>query len=270
MDRVWVNGRIVSTSRSKGLSLAGARGLFETMPCRHGKVFLLDTHLDRLIRSCPVMGLRVPSRRELKRAVLSVVAANRLMDARLRLDFFKTRDGTGVYVGARRYAFPTDAAARKGYAVVLFEGERMVPLARHKVKSLNRCFYDRLSRLAKDRGFDEALFLNSRGDLVEGTRTNIFFIKAGVLSTPQVSCGCLPGVARGEVLRLAAALRVPVQERRISSQELDACDELFVTNSLLGVMPVTRFGKKRLRAGAITDRIRRAYEKVVVKECGLG
>jgi branched-subunit amino acid aminotransferase/4-amino-4-deoxychorismate lyase len=215
------------------------------------------------------MGLKAPSRQRLRKAVKCLIETNRIKNAALRLNVFKQKRGLGLFVFSRKLK----AAHPLGFRVVLFKEERIAASVLNSVKSLNRYFYSRLSLAARQKGFDEALFLNSRGEVVEGARTNIFLVKDCVLFTPKVSCGCLPGVTRKEVLRLAKILKIPAQEKKILPQELKSADEIFLTNSLIGVMPVVALDKKpvgKAKLGVVTDKIKKAYQKEVVKACGLG
>lgn len=87
-------------------------------------------------------------------------------------------------------------------------------------------------------GADEGLWLNTQGFLAEGTMSNIFFIRNEMLFTPSLSCGCLPGTRRRLVLDLALSLQIPTQEGSYTLSDLLSADEVFMTNALMGIMPV--------------------------------
>lgn len=89
---------------------------------------------------------------------------------------------------------------------------------------------------------DEGLWLNTRGYLMEGTMSNLFFVKDKTLFTPALSSGCLPGTRRQIVLQLAAAQEIPSQEGAYTLNDLLSSDEIFMTNSLMGIMPVCQAG----------------------------
>ena len=276
MEWVYLDNKIVS--QSKGLipgfdeGFLVGQGLFETMRCYEGKIFSLERHLRRLIKSCPVLDIEAPSRERLEKAVLSVIQRNHLTNASLRLNVSKKKEGSCVFVFARRLSLPSLAQYKKGFSVALYEDERIGLSILNGVKSLNHYFYSRLSHRARREGYDEALFLNCRGEVVEGSRTNIFLVKGHKISTPGFSCGCLPGVTRAIVIELLKRLKIPVTERKVFPQELIRQDELFMTNSLIEVMPVTRLEKQPVgtgRAGRVTKEIMAAYKKEVEKECFL-
>ncbi len=112
----------------------------------------------------------------------------------------------------------------------------------------------------RTRGFDEVLVRNAAGRPCELTTANIFAVKKGVLLTPPLSEGILPGVTRSVVLQLAARLKIPSQQRDFPDRLLLGADELFATSSLRGVCPIVRLDHRRLRLGAITRALQEAYE----------
>lgn len=273
MDWIWLDNKIV---HKKDARISGfdegflyGQGLFETMRCYRGKVFALDRHLKRLIQSCPVLGMEAPQKRKLEKAVYSVIRKNHLKDAYLRLNVFKHFHGTCIFVFAGKLSLPTECHYKKGFSVMLSKEEGIGISVLNGVKSLNHYFYVRLSNLAKQKGFNEAFFLNSHGEVVEGSRTNIFLVKNKKVLTPHLSCGCLPGITRGLVIETLKRLSIPLAECKIYPKELLRQDEIFVTNSLIGVMPVTRIDKRRVadgKVGAVTKLVMKAYEKIVEHE----
>lgn len=275
MDRVWLDNSMIpkDDARVPALEegvLAGC-GLFETMRCYEGKVFALGRHLDRLIKSCPVLGMRVPSKSILEKAVKSVIVQNRLTSAALRLNVLKkSRGACGIFVFSRKLSLPKPAQYEKGFSCVLFKDERIGRSPLNNVKSLNHYFYQRLSKRAREKGFDEGIFLNGSGEIVEGSRTNIFLVKGSIVKTPGLSCGCLAGITRAVVMGLLKKMKVPVRECGILPGELFEQNELFLTNSLIEIMPVTRLDKKPIgkgKPGSLTQEIMALYKKEVEKEC---
>ncbi len=110
--------------------------------------------------------------------------------------------------------------------------------------------------------------LNWEGYVAEGTISNVFLIKKGVLYTPGLETGILEGVTRDLVLRLARRKRIPVRESRLSPRPLLDADECFITNTTMEVMPVTRVNRKRVgsgRPGPVTAALARAYRNEVLR-----
>ncbi|MGN0247166.1 MAG: aminotransferase class IV, partial [Lachnospiraceae bacterium] len=114
-------------------------------------------------------------------------------------------------------------------------------------------------RRAHSEGFDEPLFLNSKGYVAEGATTNLFAVLDGKLITPSLESGILPGTMRRFVME-----HFDVQECSITTEMLYRSTELFVTNALLGIMPVTNFQRKPYEVGKVTKKITNFYEKIQV------
>jgi branched-chain amino acid aminotransferase len=112
-----------------------------------------------------------------------------------------------------------------------------------RVKSLN--FMDNILALteARSRGANEAILLNGAGFLAEGSITNLFVIQEGIVATPPLEAGALPGIIRGLILELAPAAEVGVIERNLTPEDLARASEAFLTNALMGVMPLVKLGR---------------------------
>ena len=127
------------------------------------------------------------------------------------------------------------------------------PLTGHKTLNYGDCILEHRAAVAA--GMDERIFLNTRGKLAEGTVSNLFLVSGGRIYTPALSCGLLPGVLRSYLLE-----RYRVEEGEIDPRELENFDECFVTNSLMGVMPVRQLGERVFPSRETADRLRSAYE----------
>ena len=107
-------------------------------------------------------------------------------------------------------------------------------------------------------GMDERLFLNTKEQVSEGTVSNVFFVRNGVICTPQVSCGLLPGILREYLCETE-----DVEETDIYVQDLKRYQECFVTNSLMGIMPVRQIGGIRFEEDRVTKELMRKYQDMV-------
>jgi branched-chain amino acid aminotransferase len=119
---------------------------------------------------------------------------------------------------------------------------------------------------ARAAGCDEAILLNERGYLAEGSTTNIFLVSNGGLITPSLESGILPGITREVVLEIARASNIKTLERRVRLKELAETEEAFVTNSVLEIMPLTWLEGKPIgssKPGELTKRMRAAYKKLL-------
>lgn len=246
------------------------KGLFETLRCTNGRVFAQSAHLSRLIRSCPVAGIKPPERALLELALRSIIREKHLKNARLRLKVVRMSVAPQVIVSA--WKLTGQARAHKGFSVLLSQEKAFHAGRLSGIKSLDRRFYERLFRKARDRGYDEAIFCDRKNRVVEGTRTNVFIVRGKTVLTPSLDSGCLPGITRHIVLGLLKRRGLRCLERSIRAQELAGSDEIFLTNSVLEIVAVLRLNNKKVGAGAagpVTRLIARAYQKEVEKACGL-
>ena len=115
-------------------------------------------------------------------------------------------------------------------------------------------------------GFDEAILMNTKGSVAEAATSNIFLIKNSRIITPSLDSGILPGITRREVIRIADGLGINVAERAIMPLELLAADEVFLTNSLAELLPVTKVDQAIIGTGSpggITKLLHACYKKML-------
>jgi len=252
-------------------------GLFETMRAYRGRVFRLEAHLARLAASAPVLRLSLPwSTAELEQAVAATIAANGLADAVVRLTVLRGVGPPGpdprgcvqpnCLITARPYvAYPERCYSGGATAVIASvrqnEGS---PLSR--IKSLSYLDHVLARAEAREAGVDEALLLNNRGELAEGSVSNLFLVRHRTLLTPPLDSGCLPGITRAVILEEATRLGIPSIEQPLSLDDLRDSDEAFLTNSVMELMPLVRVAERPIgdgRPGPVTRRLTAAYRAVV-------
>ena len=127
-------------------------------------------------------------------------------------------------------------------------------LVYHKTLNYGDCILEK--RAAAAAGINEKIFINTKGQISEGTVCNVFFVRKNMIYTPQLSCGLLPGILREYIME-----RFQVTETIIYPDELMYYEECFVTNSLMGVMPVRQLGNICFPHRAKADEVREVYEK---------
>lgn len=113
------------------------------------------------------------------------------------------------------------------------------------------------------RGFDEAVLLNDRGEIAEGSGENIFVVRDGTLYTNDREADILPGITRDSVLTLARAAGIPVVVRPLTVADLEGSDEAFFTGSAAEVVPISRFESRAMPIGPVTERLRDVYAAIV-------
>ena len=282
---VYLNGSLIPRSEAKispfDFGFLYGYALFESMRSYSGRVFRLNRHLVRLSRSAEVLGLQLPDV-DFEKAVYDTIEANSLTDARIRLtvslgegeaapDPLTCKDPT-VFITANAYTSLPDAVYKKGFAAIVPQIRRNSTSPLPQVKSTN--FLDMiLARAqAKDSGADEALLLNEKGYIAEGSTSNVFIVSADRLITPAVETGILPGVTREVVLELALLLGIEAEERSVEPEELYQSDEAFVSNSVIGIMPLVEVDGKRIGAGTVgpvASKLISEYKTLLKKELDL-
>ncbi len=249
-------------------------GLFETMRASAGRVFRLDAHEARLRDGARVLGLDVPFDGDgLRRAIDAVLDRNGLagVDAAVRLTLEggpPPADGVAVpsparwIVTARQLVEYPESLYERGASAVVAEMRRNETSPLSRLKTLN--YLDNLlaRRAARAAGADEAILLNTRGDVAEGAASNLFVVRRRELLTPPVDAGALPGIARATVLELAPSLGLEPRESTLTLDAVHTADEAFLTNSLMEVLPLVQLDGAPIadgRAGSWGKRIRKAY-----------
>ncbi len=286
-EKVWINGTI-RDARAPLLSVYDrgflyGDGVYETLRVEHGRLFHFDEHYRRLKNSARGLGLRVPyGGKVLRRGVERLLKSNGLRDAVLRITL--TRGPGPLGFDPRPAKTPTCvmiATPPRRHAEDLYRRGVLLAVARVRrtpatsldpaFKSTNNLNNILAKMEAVKRGAYEALMLNIRGDVAEGTISNVFFISGKILRTPSLDCGILSGVTRSVVLALAKREGLKVAEGHYSLKRLFRAEEVFITSTTMEVMPVTRIadesGKVRRvgngRVGDWSRRLRAAYQKEI-------
>lgn len=277
---VHLNGHLMPATEARlsvfDHGLLYADGLFETLRVANGRCFRPEAHLARLEESAARLALPLPwSRPQLLTALRETAAANQLREGGLRLTVTR---GAGApipdptvcpeptyFITARPVAPVSAEAFERG--VRLSVGLQHPRLFVPGLKSL--CFlpYQLARTAARREGCDDAVLLWGE-HVVETGISNIFLAKDGVLTTPDTGSGCLPGTTRALLLELAAHLRIPTEERAVPLAELRQADEGWVTNSLVGVLPVREVAGHPLHTspGPVTRALQAAYTEVLFRE----
>lgn len=281
---IYINGSIVPRSEAwvspfdRGF-LYGY-GLFETMRSYGGRVFRLDRHLARLMRSAGKLGLASGlDPVALEQAIYKTLEANKLSDARIRLTVSAgegerelappTLGALTIMVVAERLVPPPSHVYEEGVRAAIVSPRRNSQSPLSRIKSLN--YLDSLiaHSEALALGADEAILLNERGFVCEGSTSNIFLVARGILLTPAEESGILPGITSEAVLELAHALGIEAVEGEIPSADLLRAEEVFLTNSIIEVEPITVVDGKPIgsgKPGEVTRRLMAAYKELVQKE----
>jgi branched-chain amino acid aminotransferase group I len=280
MEWVFLNGRFVERGEAAvpalDRGLLYGYGLFETMRSYGGRVFRLEEHYRRLVEGAAVLDLPPAlTLDDLRVAVDAVVERNGLADAYLRLTVTAgpvPDDGgasPSILLVARPLSgYPPDLYQR-GMAAVTSASRRNEASPLSRVKSLN--YLDNLlaREEARRKGADEAILLNTRGLVAEGSASNVFLVGSEGLLTPSIESGALPGITRAAVIELAREAGIACAEGEVEATTLAGAAEAFLTGSVMGVMPLTRLDGRAVGGGGpgpTTRAISRLYDQAVARE----
>jgi branched-subunit amino acid aminotransferase/4-amino-4-deoxychorismate lyase len=241
-------------------------GLFETVLAVGGRPLFLGEHLARLARGCAVLGLPTPDAGVVRRAVDQALAGAGLIDVRaaVRLTWTAGSGGRGLdrpaSVQPRLVATAAPAPASSGpasLAIVSVRRNQASPGARLKTLA----YLDNVlaRREARGLGADEAVMLNTAGEVACAAAANLFWIAEGRLCTPALDCGVLDGIARAQVLALAARMGMERAELRAGPETLIQAEAIFLTNSLIGVRAASRLGDQEWSAHPLTSALATAW-----------
>jgi len=254
-------------------------GVFETLRTYGGQPAFLARHLRRMREAATFLRIPwEPDEAQMRALIDALLEANALRESTIRITLTRGPTPAGLKLdGAEEPTWIVRAGPLREYPQALRDGGMRLHVSKIRrnadsplpsIKALNylECL------LAKDealrRGADEALFLNTRGELAEGSVCNVFLVERGSVLTPSIDSGILAGITREVVLELCERESIPLVETRLGPTRLRGADEVFVTNSLMEIMPVAAVDDDSFSApGPFTQRLGKLYRDAVM--CGM-
>ncbi len=252
-----IDGSIVQTDRETILNRAFlfGDGVFETFRISNGRVLFLEDHYFRLMSAMRIVRMEIPmsfTMEFIESQVLSLVGQLGLQNARARMTVY--RRSAGLYLPDENdvsYVISASALDKAtyqfddtSYEVDLYKDFYIASHLLSTIKTTNRILNVTGSIYADENGFDNCLLLNEKRNVVEALNGNLFVLIDGRLVTPALSEGCLNGIMRKQVIANASKLGIDVQQTVLSPFELQKADEMFITNVISGIRPVTKYRKK--------------------------
>jgi len=250
--------------------------VFETVKIVNSKVLYLEDHYFRLMASMRVVRMEIPmnfTMEYFEEQLLSLT--NKLSisnSARARITVYRNDGGYYLPID-NTVSFLVHASAietvpysfeEKEYEVDLFKDFYITKQLLSSIKTTNRILNVAASIFANENALDNCLLLNDSKNVVEAIQGNLFMLVGNKLITPPVSEGCLNGVMRKQVLKLAKTISgIEVTEELISPFELQKADELFITNVIKGIQPITKYRKKTFGVNFSKDIIAKLNEEIV-------
>lgn len=232
-------------------------GFFETIRCIKGKPLWMKDHFFRIQRSAHLLKFNLPDLASVEffsDQIHNLLSENSLESAaRVRLSIWRESKGfyrpdennTGYMIEASAFDNELFTLNKKGLLVGVYDQLQKPTGFLSGLKSSNALVYIMASLFAAENHWDDALILNTHGNIAEATSSNVFIVKKNAIYTPGINQGCVEGVMHTNILRLAASAGYNVHETSLTSDDLLGADEVFLTNTIAGVQWVKAFRDKR-------------------------
>ena len=277
---VFLNGKFVPEAdavvplNDRGFLLGD--GLFETMRVANGKTFRFAQHLERLARGAEFLKIQLPfTPKEIQKFAEQLIAQNELSEAVLRVTL--TRGA-----GARGYSIKNSGAPTLALTLhplppqnpdepvqwSLMTSSFRIPAgdALAAFKTTSKVLNVLARAEAEEKGADEALLLNTNGEVAETAGGNLFWVYQDHVCTVPTGRGVLPGITRAVVLEICQALGLATNKRIIKPEQLRNAAGIFVTQSALGIVPVAAFDGLPVAPSPLVEQLAAAYHEMLVRE----
>jgi branched-chain amino acid aminotransferase len=254
------NGAIVSNDTNlltHNRAFLYGDAVFETVKIVNSKILFLEDHYFRLMSSMRIVRMEIPmnfTMEYIEEQILILAKANKFeTSSRARITVFRNDGGyylpqnntVSFLIAVEALEESKYSINQKEYIVDLYTDFYVTKQLLSSIKTTNKLINITASIYAKENGLDNCLLLNDSKNVIEALQGNLFMLKGNRLITPPVSEGCLNGVMRKQILSLAKFIgNIEVVEEAISPFELQKADELFITNVIKGIQPITKYRKK--------------------------
>jgi branched-chain amino acid aminotransferase len=264
-------------------SLHYGSAIFEGIRCyktNHGAmIFRLEAHMKRLFRSAKIYEMAIPfSSEEITKGIKSLLVSNRVDECYIRPIVYYGSDEVGVNPKGNKVHIAVamwpwrpylgEDGQRKGVRCKISSwariDQRSLPTMAKAAANYANSILARTE--AQKLGYDEAILLNTNGFVTEGTGENLFTVRDGIIVTPPLSAGILPGITRDSIIQLGRDMSLVVKERNISRGELLISDEVFLSGTAAEVTPVREIDNDAIGIGSrgqITEKIQRKFFDIV-------
>jgi aminodeoxychorismate lyase len=242
-------------------------GLFETLKVDGDRVFFLERHLARLRDAARVLKIPFPADLDYLGIIQDLMEKNQIPgQASAKICLSRGRHGGSlslytpssptVVILATPRTPPSPSEWEQGLSVTVERDVRQNETSSLcRLKTLNYLPYLLARTRAQEKGFEDAILKNTANEICECTASNLFFFREDRLETPALSCGLLPGVLREALMECMEREAEPIREVRLTEEDLPSCQEIFVTNSILEVLPVGRVDERKFPVRERTRRV---------------
>lgn len=259
MDFYNLNGIIMPAESFDEEILSRGKSLYEVVRVIEGVPLFLERHLSRLQNSAAIEQLSLwLSMEEIKKRMLQVIRENGYVEGNIKIVFnynLNEKGRTETFLAYYlRHSYPSEELYKKGVPVVLYHGERSNPNA----KVINSHFRDKVNEFIGERKAYEAILVDSKGNITEGSRSNIFLVKNHKVYTSPIE-NVLPGVTRGNIIELCRLNGIIVMEEAIHYTSLTDFEGLFISGTSPKVLPISSVDEIEYASGD-NDLIMRVME----------
>jgi 4-amino-4-deoxychorismate lyase len=267
--RALINGVATDQLSLSDRAIHYGDGLFETIAICNGRIEFWQRHMQRLARGCKRLGMTMPDSALLLSEARTLITND---DGVLKIIISRGQGGRGyrplsmdesqptrIIVGYPWPDYPAENS-EQGIALRYCTTSASLNPALAGMKHLNRLEQVLARAEWSDPAIAEGLMFDMNGRLIEGTMSNLFFVRSGALHTPDLSNSGVAGIIRKVILELANSLNIPVHCQHYSRDDLECADEIFITNSIIGLWPVRQIQVQQIEQhswgrGAVTQQL---------------
>ncbi len=251
-------------------------GVFETVRAVSGKLLFWEDHYFRLMAAMRILRMDIPmsfTPEYLEEQLLETIKTSDLAGNACSVRITVYRDASGKYlpdsnkVGFYAFAKMLDAPFyllnEDSYEVELYKDHYVNADLLSTLKTTNKLINVTGSIYAKENGYDNCLLVNNEKNIVEALQGNLFLVKGTKIKTPPLADGCLRGIIRKQLIAIIGSIDTyTLEEASISPFELQKADELFITNTIIGIQPITKYRKKIFDNKVAKDLLKKLNVKV--------
>ena len=263
---IYLDGRFVAQTKKQLDKLTPGRvrgrGVFETMRAQGQRILFIKEHLVRLHKGLGLLRIPSPYRaKDYEGIVHACLARAGFRCSRVRLMVWRPSSKIHVAVVVTPYRPLSLLRYKKGYQVGISRRSLDPRDLLFAIKSIHYKKFYMAYQSAVRSGLDDVILLDRQGHVIETSRANIFLITQGKILTPHLRYGCLDGITRRKVVRMARGQGIPCRETKITARDLVDADEVFCTNSLIGIMPLARIDQVTVGSGVMGPMTKKLWQK---------
>jgi len=288
IGKIWMNGNLVPFKDAKVHVLTHAlhysTSIFEGIRCydtpNGSAIFRLPEHVDRFFNSAKMYGMKIRyTKKQISDAVIKTVKASKLKECYIRplayygygtMGLTPTLNKVDVSISCWEWKMGESKAGKVSGAKCKISkwiriDSRSQPMQAKSAANYSNAALARVEALKN--GYDEAIMLNYKGNIAEGSAENIFIVKNGIIKTPPLTADILDGITRNSVIRLIKSKKRKLVEKNITVNELLKADEVFMTGTAAEVKSVTKINKTTIgdgKPGKITKELQKSFMDVVM------